>query len=556
MKKVFAVMIAACLLLGLCSCHLQGGNWQEQYDLGMQYLEAGDYAQAIEAFTTAQEMDPRQPSIYLTRGDALMGIANSEDAIKDYQKAIELRPDADTFLRLANAFLSQNDVNSAIATLQTGYEKTKDPALLGYAADLEHASVLQGSIFAWGENYLDMPVADAVIFLRDPGASEMNLCIRSDANGSYQCTVTAGEYELYICAEGYHAVSFPITIEQDEALSVGNVYLLSQGEAGGGTLSCTVQDANTGEPIEGAQVRVTPSRTLCGRESQPTEDILTDWGNGSYANINQPIGYYTISVSCEGYSSASADVVVGSRYSENQEILLYPQHVHIWTEANYQEPSTCRECGRTQGEPLTPYFVEHGVKANLQIGKSYEFETSKYDNDSGQVLYNPNGTPQKVVGTITVLSYEILEADETHAARDGYEWRIAVFEAAMPTGYAFIRFDTDYFTGDINTIRQHGDGKTLLEVAYTVQYNGEEADCLLRYELLYDRQEIRNQQRLVCLNWQLSVLVPVGYDGYVQGIYDYEIALRTDEWENGLKGIIDEYNEEDFLLFRFANIKK
>ena len=52
-KKVFAIMIAACLLLGLCSCHLQGGNWQEQYDLGMQYLEAGDYAQAIEAFTAA-----------------------------------------------------------------------------------------------------------------------------------------------------------------------------------------------------------------------------------------------------------------------------------------------------------------------------------------------------------------------------------------------------------------------------------------------------------------------------------------------------------------------
>ena len=497
-------------------------------------------------------MGPRQPSIYLARGDALMGIANSEDAIKDYQKAIELRPDADTFLRLANAFLSKNDVNSAVETLQTGYEKTEDPALSGYAADLEHASVLQGSIFAWGENYLDMPVADAVIFLRDPGASEMNLCIRSDANGSYQCTVTAGEYELYICAEGYHAVSFSVTIGQDEALSVGNVYLLSQGEAGGGTLSCTVQDANTGEPIEGAQVRVTPSRTLCGRESQPTEDILTDWGNGSYANINQPIGYYTISVSCEGYSSASADVVVGSRYSENQEILLYPQHVHIWREANYQEPSTCRECGRTQGEPLTPYFVEHGVKANLQVEKSYEYETLKYDNN--QVLYNPDGTPQKVVGTFTVLSYEILESDETHAARDGYEWRIAVFEMTMPSGYTYAQLYTDYYTGEIDGIWKYEDGKTQ-EGTITIQYKGKNVDCLLRYELLYDRWEYRNQQKLACVSWCFSVQVPVGYDGFVQGVFDYDIALRTGEKET-LKSVIDEYNEEDFLLFRFANIEK
>ena len=555
MKKVLAFVICVVLTITLCSCQSKSERWQEQYDLGMQYLEAGDYAQAIEAFTAAQEMDPRQPSIYLARGDALMGIANSEDAIKDYQKAIELRPDADTFLRLANAFLSQNDVNSAIATLQTGYEKTKDPALLGYAADLEHASVLQGSIFAWGENYLDMPVADAVIFLRDPGTSEMNLCSRSDANGSYQCTVTAGEYELYICAEGYYAVSFSVTIGQDEALSVGNVYLLSQGEAGGGTLSCTVQDANTGEPIEGAQVRVTPSRTLCGRESQPTEDILTDWGNGSYANINQPIGYYTISVSCEGYSSASADVVVGSRYSENQEILLYPQHVHIWTEANYQEPSTCRECGRTQGEPLTPYFVEHGVKANLQVGKSYDYEALKYDNDSGQVLYNPDGTPQRIVGTFRVLSYEILEADETHAARDGYEWRIATFEVTMPTGYAFARLETDYYSGKINGTVKYSDDKAV-EATYTVQYNGEEVDCVLRNEPLYDRWEIRNQQKLACLSWRSSVQVPIGYDGYVQGVYDYDIALRTGEKSSGLKDIIDEYNEEDFLLFRFANIEE
>lgn len=40
-------------------------TWQEQYDLGVRYLSEGNYEEAILAFTTAIEIDPRRPEAYL-----------------------------------------------------------------------------------------------------------------------------------------------------------------------------------------------------------------------------------------------------------------------------------------------------------------------------------------------------------------------------------------------------------------------------------------------------------------------------------------------------------
>ena len=52
MKRITALFLAALLLLSLAAC---GGKdaWQEQYDLGMRYLNDGNYEEAIIAFTTA-----------------------------------------------------------------------------------------------------------------------------------------------------------------------------------------------------------------------------------------------------------------------------------------------------------------------------------------------------------------------------------------------------------------------------------------------------------------------------------------------------------------------
>lgn len=53
-------------------------GWQEQYDLGMRYLQEGNYEEAIIAFTQAINIDAKQPSVYLVRAQAYEALGQSE----------------------------------------------------------------------------------------------------------------------------------------------------------------------------------------------------------------------------------------------------------------------------------------------------------------------------------------------------------------------------------------------------------------------------------------------------------------------------------------------
>lgn len=74
MKQTISIILGLGFLLALCACG-QGINgqasskdqltWQEQYDLGVRYLEDGDYEEAIIAFTAAIEIDPKRAEAYI-----------------------------------------------------------------------------------------------------------------------------------------------------------------------------------------------------------------------------------------------------------------------------------------------------------------------------------------------------------------------------------------------------------------------------------------------------------------------------------------------------------
>ena len=79
--------IALMLLLTAC-----GNTWQKHYDLGMKYLNDGNYEEAIIEFEAAIEIDE-------TKADAYIG--------------------------LAEVYIEQGDLQKAIEILEEGYEKTK-----------------------------------------------------------------------------------------------------------------------------------------------------------------------------------------------------------------------------------------------------------------------------------------------------------------------------------------------------------------------------------------------------------------------------------------------
>ena len=50
MKRWFGLCLGILLLLGATACGNKAPTWQEQYDLGIRYLNDGDYEEAVIAF--------------------------------------------------------------------------------------------------------------------------------------------------------------------------------------------------------------------------------------------------------------------------------------------------------------------------------------------------------------------------------------------------------------------------------------------------------------------------------------------------------------------------
>ena len=75
-SRLAALILCLALLLTACA---KPATWQEQYDLGLRYLEEGNYEEAILAFTAAIEIDPKQAPAYIGRGDAYVRSGETEE---------------------------------------------------------------------------------------------------------------------------------------------------------------------------------------------------------------------------------------------------------------------------------------------------------------------------------------------------------------------------------------------------------------------------------------------------------------------------------------------
>lgn len=139
MKRIGCLFLIFVLLLAGCGQPVL--TWQEQYGLGTRYLSEGNYEEAVLAFTSAIEIDPMQAPAFVARADAYMNApeAQHEMAEQDYLKAIELDGSvAETYLKLAELYILQDNTESAINTLEQGLEITNHLALedmLFYAAN-------------------------------------------------------------------------------------------------------------------------------------------------------------------------------------------------------------------------------------------------------------------------------------------------------------------------------------------------------------------------------------------------------------------------------------
>lgn len=129
MKRMH-IIVSLILILLFTGCAKQTiMTWQEQYDLGIRYLNEGNYEEAIIAFTAAIEIDQKNVDAYLGRAEAYM---NSNDAngitnaLADYTAVIEIDTTCEAaYVGMANAYIKQGDYDKAKEVL----DKVSDESL-------------------------------------------------------------------------------------------------------------------------------------------------------------------------------------------------------------------------------------------------------------------------------------------------------------------------------------------------------------------------------------------------------------------------------------------
>lgn len=101
MKKIRKYITAGLILLGLLSgltaCSKES-RWQKQYDLGMKYLEEGNYEEALTAFDSAIEIDAKKAAAFVGRADTYIALAENISEHTDNTESAndEVEADADT----------------------------------------------------------------------------------------------------------------------------------------------------------------------------------------------------------------------------------------------------------------------------------------------------------------------------------------------------------------------------------------------------------------------------------------------------------------------------
>ena len=120
MRRIQILWIAAILMVSLfssCAGNRQATHdemtWQEQYDLGLQYLLEGNYEEVVLAFTTAIEIEPKQVMPYIKLYESYVQMGEDEEAVNILKQGYEATGDAELeSLLFAYCRLDEDDLTT------------------------------------------------------------------------------------------------------------------------------------------------------------------------------------------------------------------------------------------------------------------------------------------------------------------------------------------------------------------------------------------------------------------------------------------------------------
>lgn len=298
------------------------------------------------------------------------------------------------------------------------------------------------------------------------------------------------------------------------------------------TLLCAVLLTGCGHEHEWQEATCTAPRTCAECGETEGEVLMHDWQEATCdtpmtcavcgATEGMPQEHDWLEATCAAPMTCAA---CGDTEGEALE--------HDWLEATYQTAATCAACGEVDGTPLQADFVTYGIRADMQQGVEYTFQTVTAD-----------GT-KPVTAKATVTGYEVIESDELRQAREGYEWHGVTIETlfddpvAMQEGAQLEYCCADYY--NIAAFADSADHSDAQVSAYQINYNGED-------QLVYFGQNgdvVQNPDGTAKITITFWVQKPIGYDGIVIGVHNGAIDVRISG-----EYLYNVYAEEDFCLFR------
>jgi len=132
------------------------------------------------------------------------------------------------------------------------------------------------------------------------------------ADGVYKVNdLNAGYYTLEITADGYYPYSADIQIRSNETKYVAKLEAIPSTCDMDGTISGTVTDATTNDPIDGAELKFKKMS-----DDSLVDTVKTDQ-DGHYKTKPLPIDYYKIVVTATGYAMTEVENVSVCGYDDN-----------------------------------------------------------------------------------------------------------------------------------------------------------------------------------------------------------------------------------------------
>lgn len=216
-------------------------------------------------------------------------------------------------------------------------------------------------------------------------------------------------------------------------------------------------------------------------------------------------------------------------------------HQHKYNPANFQEPATCSVCGKTQGFTLEPEFEKRDLDTPMTLNTEYQYNTICSKDET-----------ITTVGKVSVISDTIITEDETHPAKDGYEYRTVVSQLTFSDfnsneyGFKYNFFTTDFY--DITSFTESYGYNTDKQVnEFKVNWHGVESTCSLNTVITktdWKKNAEGTYTKIVTLTQ--TFMIPVGYDGIIIGYRNSGIDVTDTQffWQY--------YNADEFLLYRLG----